>query len=604
MVIGSLLFVLAVCCISAGLAALGRKPIGYMFLPGICFAGILCSVLYSAGLFGKSVWIIAGVGVIGLAATVWRCLREKVVRDFVLNSDLLFFAVGSLLFIILNYGRVYALNDEFSHWGLAIKNMFETGEYYASGLSNDLFKSYPPFATAVCTLAAEFTKPFTGGFCESATFVGMDILLLGCLMPFVSLITEKMKSSLQDKSLAYWCLPGVGVILALTVMCFKFSAFTIVSVDTLLALLTAAMVANYFSKGSFQNLPIIAMALTMTKDIGIGFAIFGATLCFADLLYKKSKRITDNKAFIKNSVFFGCTLLFSALAKVYCRAAYINGGAVVSEKGNTSGGFSSIMKNGLSPVQQNVFKAFCKAFIQPKMSVGVPLLATAILLTVLSIILIIYIRKTYGAQKSAGCVILFTNIFFGFWLYSLGVLISYWTSFTEYEALQMASFERYFGTYMTLWLLLLVGGLVATAGVRLMKTFENKKIFWKSAVKVLSVSAGALIIIFFAVFYPYTASKARAFRDKYKDSEIIGEYYHQGIIKADDTVLFIPDGDYENIDRLMANYNGAPVSVVYEKNWQAALNKGKYRYAFKDGELFSLSSEGGEVVFTALKKIN
>jgi hypothetical protein len=168
----------------------------------------------------------------------------------------------------------------------------------------------------------------------------------------------------------------------------------------------------------------------------------------------------------------------------------------------------------------------------------------------------------------------------------------------------MASFERYFGTYMTLWLLLLVGGLVATAGVNLIKTFENKKSFWKSAVKVLSVSAGALIIIFFAVFYPYTASKARAFRDKYKDSEIIGEYYHQGIIKADDTVLFIPDDDYENIDRLMANYNGAPVSVVYEKNWQAALNKGKYRYAFKDGELFSLSSEGGEVVFTALKKIN
>ena len=35
------------------------------------------------------------------------------------------------------------------------------------------------------------------------------------------------------------------------------------------------------------------------------------------------------------------------------------------------------------------FKAFCKAFIQPKMSVGIPLLATAILLAVLSIILII-----------------------------------------------------------------------------------------------------------------------------------------------------------------------------------------------------------------------
>ena len=598
-VIGSLLFVLAVCCISAGLAALGRKPIGYMFLPGICFAGILCSVLYSAGLFGKSVWIIAGAGVVGAGLALALGAKKKIVRESVLNSDLLFFVAGALLFIALNYGRVYALNDEFSHWGLAIKNMFETGEYYSSAVSNDLFKSYPPFATAVCTLAAEFVKPFTGGFCESATFVGMDILLLGCLMPFVSLITEKMESALQDKSLAFWCLPGVGAILALTVMCFKFSAFTIISVDTLLALLAAAMVANYFAKGSFQNLPIIAIALTMTKSIGIGFVIFGGVICFADMLYRlKNKKILP-KDFMKNCIFFGCTMLFAALAKVYCRVAHVNGGA-----GSTEGGGSISMKNGLTPVQKDVFNAFCKAFIQPKMSVGIPLLATAILLAVLSIILIIYIRKTYGAQKSAGCVILFTNIFFGFWLYSLGVLISYWTSFTEYEALQMASFERYFGTYMTLWLLLLVGGFVSTAGVELIKSLESKKNFVKSAVKALSMSAATLTIIFFAIFYPYTASASRAFRENYKDSEIIGEYYQEGILKAEDTVLFIPDGDYENIDRLMANYNGAPVSVVYEENWQAALNKGKYRYAFKNGELFSLSSEDGEIVFTALKKLN
>ena len=149
-----------------------------------------------------------------------------------------------------------------------------------------------------------------------------------------------------------------------------------------------------------------------------------------------------------------------------------------------------------------------------------------------------------------------------------------------------------------------MGGFISTAGVELIKRLESKKNFVKSAVKALSVSAAALTIIFFAIFYPYTASASRAFRENYKDSEIIGEYYQEGILKAEDTVLFIPDGDYENIDRLMANYNGAPVSVVYEENWQAALNKGKYRYAFKNGELFSLSSEDGEIVFTALKKLN
>ena len=56
--------------------------------------------------------------------------------------------------------------------------------------------------------------------------------------------------------------------------------------DTLLALLASAMVANYFAFGSFRNLPIIAIALTMTKNIGIGLVIFAGVICFADYLYK------------------------------------------------------------------------------------------------------------------------------------------------------------------------------------------------------------------------------------------------------------------------------------------------------------------------------
>lgn len=601
MVLGCIAFMVLIVAVSGALAALSRRPIGYMFLPAVAFLGITGSVLYGADLFSIAPWVAVFIGVVAVVVLAVSLVKKKNAARYVINSDIILFAVLGGLFILLNFGRVFALNDEFSHWGLAIKNMFENGEFYASGLSNDLFKDYPPFATAVCTLAAQFCQPFAnkgelyGGFCEASAFVAMDIMILSCVMPFIAAFSEKFRAEKKNEAISRWCLSGVTALFAVAVLCFKFSALTIISVDTLIGLMAAAMLAEYFTSGSLRTLPLIAMALTMTKDIAIGFAVFAVVICFADVLRRRKSKELPSESFIKETVFSLCAVIFSILSRVYCGTVCIDG-ALVSERSSTEsdviGGMKKIFENGLSPVQKDTFRAFINAFAEPRMSVGIPLAVTSIILAALSVIMIIYVKKMHGRKTAEKITVVYANIVGGFLLYSLGVLVSYWTKFSAYEALQVASFERYFGTYMTFWALLLMGCFVLTAGIDFLKKIDNKeKKTLRNITAAASLAAGVLVIVFFTAAYPYTTEKAKTFRQKYESSEIIGEYYREGLIEKGEKVLFIPDDNHENIDWLMANYNGAPVQVVYLENWQKALESGQFRYAFKDGRLIPAAAE-------------
>ncbi len=587
MVLGCVIFAFVIAAIAAGLAVISGRRIGYTFFPAIALVGTVGSVFCASGLLQGALWSSVALAVAGPAVSfVYVKRRGRDTVKLLINSDIAVYAVMTLFFILINSGRVYYLNDEFSHWGLAVKNMFETGEFYASSVSNDLFKHYPPFATVVCYICSAFC----GSFSEAATFVGMDLMLWACLMPIVAIFTEKLKE--KGTSLQYRFLPGMAAALIVSVLCFKLSAFTIISVDTLLGLMTAYAVVSYFASGSLLFLHFVVTALTLTKEAGITLAIFAIVLCGVDALIKK----VQFGKLIKGVAF---SLIAVACAKGFWSAAELLGEIGGSKSIDTGlfGRLGVIFREGLNDVQKETLFSFGKAFLEPRMSVGIPLIAVIIILIVLSVALIIYIKKTRERVYFLRSVIAFAEVCAGFVLYAFGVLASYWTSFSAYEAVRVASFERYFGTYVTFWLLVLVTGFVSTALTDFLKSLRNIKAI--TALTAVSAVAAAGVVVFFFVFYPYSAETSVSFREEYKSSEIVGQYYREGKLSSEDRILFIPDENYENKDMLIANYNASPINVVYEDDWEEALALGEYDYVFKDEKLCTYElTQSGEFVFS------
>lgn len=615
MVAGSVAFVLITVMVASGISVATKRRIGYTFLPAVSAAGIASYAFGACNLLFLTPYFVIVLAILSAAFTAAiihkRPLQnlsaenefpsDAVSLKLILNSDLAVFGAAAILFILLNYGRMYYLNDEFSHWGLAVKNMFANGSLAVAAESNAIFKTYPPFATAVCWLCSAFC----GGMDEAATFVGMDIMLLACGMPVFAAFAEKMSERSYRTELV-WMLPGVAAIFTAAVMCFKLSAFTVISVDTLLGMLAAYIVMDYFISGRLTFAPFAVAALVLTKETGAAFAGLALGICTLDMLVHTATEHNRRKApvngenggktahvFLKNVIGLAASAVSWTLASLSWNIVKsING--VAGSPSNKAEGLGRIITNGMNDVQKETLSVFLRAWTEPRISVGLPLAVVVPALFVSSVLVALYIKRTDGRTSFCRALTASVCMAVGFVLYSFGVLVAYWTRFSDYEAMQVASFERYMGTYLTMWLLLIVFGIVWLAlpeavvfiGKRRQPSGESEEAVRTAkkagmAVKMLkcaSVISAAAVIVFFAGVYPYRAKVSREFRKSYSDTEKIGEYYRKG--KTDGgRVLFIKS-DYKNKDWLIANYNAAPVSVEYRENFEEALEREEFDYIY------------------------
>ena len=593
-----ILYFLSVAAIASALAVAAGVRIGHMLMPAICLSGLAAVILLVAGVPGACPFVFGILGAAGAAYTAVRVVKDRKNAVYVLTTEFFIFSLFATLCFILNAGRVYILNDEFSHWGLAVKNLFTVGEPPYGEHTNALFPDYPPFATAISYLGTCFGSVLR----EDATFIPMDLALAAGFMPVISSYMRACgHKKIPRVGRAFAAVPSFVMIAMLLAL--KLSAFTVIAVDSLLGAMAFFMAAEVVcGKGKTRifSAMLTGFCLAIAKPTGLVFALFASGI-LAAAAAGEGFRKRSFRHFL--GVFLKTVLpvaLVSVAAKLLWNMVLVFN--KVSVGGGHLGVLANIFKRGIQPGEKEIALAFLRAFIEPRVVKVLPAAAVIAVIAAVNVLVLVFMRKRSAANLS-----ITRAMFIGTWielpLYCFGLFIAYLSEFSEGEALSAASFERYLGSFLLYWgwmtaavvIIVILPELLRRLAVRAAAPGKAGTRNLRAACFAASGVCLAALTLFFTAFYPYKKADARKFREEYADSQRIPEAVYALKGNAGDSVLAV-FSRYDNKSRLIANYNAAPFKVFGcggdEDGVSELLRSGEYRFVyFEDEESFAKYAE-------------
>jgi len=248
---------------------------------GLSMFGII-ALLYVAGLFEKLlagmvlVYVLAGLA---LLISIWLYHKKKLSAGSIYSPALIVYGVLCALIVLNCKGAWFARWDEYSHWGLAVKDMFYYDSFAKHVNTTVMIPRYVPFAT----LTEYFFVFANGAFSEELVYIAYQTALLNALIMICG-VGRKRRSCL---------VPAVAVMLFIPIIFFG-DVYNCIYVDPMLAVFAAYVLICYYTEAlkGFNLLRILGglFALTMTKDMGMVIAGLLAAVMVADRLYQSLRR--------------------------------------------------------------------------------------------------------------------------------------------------------------------------------------------------------------------------------------------------------------------------------------------------------------------------
>ena len=239
------------------------------------------SILYLFGVTGileAGIYMIYILSGISLFAASFLYVKKKMDMGSLLSMGLFVWFILLACILMSNHGVWLARSDEYTHWGLAAKDMFYYNSLAKHADTTVVLVRYMPFST----LTEYFVLYLNGLFSEDLLYVGFQLILVSILVVFCSLLNKKH----------WYMLPALGVMIFVPVTFFQ-DVFNCIYVDPLLAVFAAYVFIGYYDeeKNFFYWLRILAglFALVMTKDIGVVIAGLLSMLIFADIVCRQIK---------------------------------------------------------------------------------------------------------------------------------------------------------------------------------------------------------------------------------------------------------------------------------------------------------------------------
>ncbi|MBR6568988.1 MAG: DUF4173 domain-containing protein [Clostridia bacterium] len=436
--------------ISAGVAAVAfskRARFEDSLLLGC--SGIVV-ILFLCGIMGA---LEAGVYIILLSSLlvlvisaiyVWKLHKGFLERFF--TPGFFYFTICYVVLIILHYGRKPYQWDEFSHWADVVKAMVSINDFSTSPLSHSAFQSYVPGMT----LFQYFVQ-------KLQLLLGPDARFQEWLLYFAyhvfscSLILVFFKDIPFRKFLSGGLL---FMVVCLSPTVFFSNYLTTVYIDPFVAIAAGSGFALLYARPKDPllsvHVPAVLIILVLAKDVGMMFAIF---LAIAAVWVKSLPVVQQSgiKALFrqKNLLFWATGIALAViLPKLLwnCQVAADNAVKNFSQPVD----FAQLMKVW-SGADQTYHTEVTKAFFQRFLTGKVPFLHLhltyplifAILLAGCIVVHWLWSKKDEDEEKSRRVVLIVMVIQTA--VYIIGLSILYLFKFTEYEAKQLASFDRYLG---------------------------------------------------------------------------------------------------------------------------------------------------------------
>ena len=401
-------------------------------------------ILFVSGYFGLLKY---GVYTIELLAVLLYCVtlhylvknRTSKKSQETIISQVIIFLICVLIICWAMYGKLFDSWDEFSHWGDCVKVMFFTDDYI-TGDPFSVFQAYPP-GMALFQYFLEKISYQTGNaiFQEWLAYVAYQILLCAFILPQCNINRQK----------SFWTRL---VICLLTVfaapLLFGVTVYKSLYIDTFLGVLFACGMGALIrkQKSSVEYILYecsVCMMLVLAKDAGLLFASFLAIAVVLDLLLEKG----ENNTLIYKTYMTIVLLASVLIPKIMWSRHLARRNIVMTDtvpydyreligivKHNVSGTYRvDVYNNFITRLQTDKF-ALGNLSINNIVLVGIIFLATIG-------IQILLFRK--GRLDKKRIIISTVEILVVAVIYVFGILLIYMYKFTEFEGVNLASYERY-----------------------------------------------------------------------------------------------------------------------------------------------------------------
>lgn len=424
--------------LAAGMALLFKRKIEETISLAI-FSTIL--ILYFCGLFfgtlSGGVWLCVALSILsGMYATVTVIKEKELGKEYCWTPGIMVFLMLFIYIWWLNKGRMLSAWDEFSHWGLVVKNMYVFDYFGNHPDSTVTFRSYPP-ATA---LWQYFVLKLCGEFKEDYIYQAMGWFMGSLLLPV-------LKNFNLNKIIS----AGVSVlVLALIPLIFYYFYPVSLLVDTILGILLGyLLLTSYYDEKkdrySIINASLAIMVLCLTKESGIFLsAIYVAVVVSYDIFstHNESKERKDKYICW---IFYILALGIGKFSwSIYLSVSSINqaDSAALLKIVN----LINLMKGRGKEYQYTVINNFLKALSDKGFTAHEVKLNYFFWVAVIGGMYFL-LKRTVKTQQRKKLAVYTSIMYLGLFVYTLGLLFLYVFKFSEYEAVNLASFQRYLSTW-------------------------------------------------------------------------------------------------------------------------------------------------------------
>ena len=409
-------------------------------------------IIYPFGFFrnlSAGVWTVCAISFCAICYLVIKlilAIKNKNLKEFisrVFTPGIVVYILFWIIFIFINKSRVLSVWDEFSHWGLVVKNMFVFDSYATNPETNILFREYPPFVS----IFEYFFLKIKNYYIEEEIIIAVNVLFVSLILPIVRNVGWNKQ---MLKLLIY-----IPIIFVLPLSMFS-DFYTTIYVDPILSIMMAYILYVFFSVEDDVikciSVCLGLMSLPLIKASGSGLAIFILIIIFVDILIKRKKYLHDKKQLKKwliiFIIFITCFLIGKYSWDMHIKLSNITGVWNISKI--TFKNIILLITGKGQSYQYIVVKSFINQFLYKPLKTDFGDLTNLhlLLIYVLYSVYMLHFYKKTDNDKYLRYKKLVFMLVSCYVLYMVALLVLYVFIYSEYEAMNLASYNRYSFTFL------------------------------------------------------------------------------------------------------------------------------------------------------------
>lgn len=505
----------------------------------------------------------------GTAGVITMCRRRsfKQVSSLVLTPPFFVFLLLTLSFGYM-YQGIQAIHwDEFSYWIDVVKVMTDKDAFGTTPSYDVVIPSYLPGMALFQYYGAELATRLRpdDGFPEWVCYYCYQVLSLSFFLPLLGNAVKQKRADEPRKAV----FASLAKIIAITFfymiapMLYFETAYVSCYIDPFVAMLAGmgfVRIITEHQKGLCYQLSILAqcMMLVLAKSIGMLYAAFIATAFMTDMICfhrpeRGASKTTWSIFFISSLMPMTGSILCKLLWKWELHAKHTQ---LLFHHHIDYLHYIRIFFAGGDPTyRQQVADNYKHALLYDiHLPFGVSYLLELVILTVTTVLLLFLLRrrKVKIAQCAvvSGLCLLCTVLY----VFLLGAVYMY--NFSEYEAVHLASIDRYLSiSFLTLAIVLV------TMAMMLWETFSHplKWVVLAAAMFYFSLSITSYFSLLLKGEYVTDTQQRRKPYDTFADKM-------QEFCTPDDKILFISQGDL-GYDYYVLHFAARPLLISQDPSW-------------------------------------